>query len=417
MASDLLAVDIALERILAALTVLPAEIVPVSDALGRVTAEPIRARRTQPPVAVSAMDGYAVRAVDVASVPATLRRIGAAPAGGAFAGRVAEGEAVRIFTGGPVPEGADAIVLQEDADASSEDDGATIMVREGAPAGTFVRPAGLDFREGDVGVAAGRRLTARDIGLAAAMNAPWIAVRRRPRVAILSTGDEIVRPGELSDPLRIVSSNAYALAAAVRAIGGEPIDLGIAPDDSDALRALAAGARGADLLVTTGGASVGRHDLVQEALGDSAFGPDALEVGFWKIAMRPGKPLIFGRLGTVPMLGLPGNPVSTMVCATVFLKPALERMLGLPTGPATLVEAVLATDLKTNDQRQDYLRATSEPGADGRRWVTPFSRQDSSMMSRLAAADCLVVRPPHDPALSRGDSVRILPLDNGFLSI
>ena len=249
------------------------------------------------------------------------------------------------------------------------------------------------------------------------MNVPWIRVHRRPRVAILSTGDEIVRPGELTDPSRIVSSNAYALAAVVRAVGGEPVDLGIAPDDSDALRTLAAGARGSDLLVTTGGASVGSHDLVQSALGDTALGADALKLGFWKIAMRPGKPLIFGHLGPVPMLGLPGNPVSTMVCATVFLRPALERLLGLPENSTALVEAVLAVDLKPNDRRQDYLRATSVPGPDGRRMVTPFDRQDSSMMSRLAGADCLVVRPPHDPARRRGDTVGILPLDGGFLSI
>lgn len=417
MANDLLPVEEALERILSALSPLPAEMVSVSEALGRVTAEPIHARRTQPPVAVSAMDGYAVRAADVTTVPATLRRVGSAPAGGGYPGTVGPGEAVRIFTGGPVPDGADAIVLQEDVDAATEEDGAEILVREGAAAGTFVRPAGLDFRAGDVGVPAGRRLTARDIGLAAAMNVPWIRVSRRPRVAILSTGDEIVRPGEMVEETSIVSSNAYALAAVVRAVGGEAIDLGIAPDDRDALRTLAAGARGADLLVTSGGASVGRHDLVQEALGDGSLGADALRVGFWKIAMRPGKPLIFGHLGAVPMLGLPGNPVSTMVCATVFLRPALERMLGLAAGPPALSEAVLAVDLEPNDRRQDYMRATSEPGPDGRRLVTPFVRQDSSMMSRLAGADCLVVRRPHDPARRRGDTVAILLLDGGFLSI
>jgi len=417
-ASDLLPVEDALARILEAFSPLAAEVVPVSEALGRVSADPITARRTQPPMAVSAMDGYAVRAADVAAVPTRLRRVGSAPAGGGHAGTVGVGEAVRIFTGGPVPDGADCIVLQEDVDAASEEDGAEIVVREGAAAGTFIRPAGLDFRTGDIGVPGGRRLTARDVGLAAAMNVPWIKVRRRPRVAILSTGDEIVRPGELDEPTRIVSSNAYALAAVVRAVGGEAIDLGIAPDDREALRAMAAGARGADLLVTSGGASVGSHDLVQEALGDGSMGADALKIGFWKIAMRPGKPLIFGHLGAVPMLGLPGNPVSTMVCATVFLRPALERMLGLaPAGPAALAEAVLAVDLMPNDRRQDYMRATSEPGPGGRRLVTPFVRPDSSMMSRLAEADCLVVRPPHDPARSRGDTVAILPLDSGFLSI
>lgn len=415
--SDLLPVADALDRILSAMTAMPAEIVALTDALGRVTAEPITARRTQPPTDVSAMDGYAVRAVDVASVPVTLRRVGSAPAGGRFTGTVGPGECVRIFTGGPVPSGADAIVIQEDVDADGEEDGAVVTVRDGATAGTYIRPAGLDFREGDLGITAGKRLSARDIGLAATMNVPWIAVRRKPRVAILSTGDEIVRPGELTDPSRIVSSNAYALAAIVRAIGGEPVDLGIAPDDEGALRRIAGGARGVDLLVTTGGASVGRHDLVQKALGDGTFGADALEVGFWKIAMRPGKPLIFGRFAGVPMLGLPGNPVSTVVCATVFLRPAIETMLGLSTVGAREEDAVLAVDLKENDRRQDYVRATSRTDDTGRRVVRPFSRQDSSMMSRLAAADCLIVRPAHDPSRKAGDAVRVLCLDGDFLSI
>lgn len=415
--SDLLPVDEARRRILAAVPLMASEMVALTDALGRVTAEPIRARRTQPPVAVSAMDGYAVRAADVAAVPATLQRVGTAPAGGAFTGTVGAGECVRIFTGGPLPAGADTIVIQEDVDAASEQDGATVTVRESATAGTYVRPAGLDFNEGDLGIPAGRRLSARDIGLAATMNVPWLSVRRKPRVAILSTGDEIVRPGELTDPSRIVSSNAYALAAVVRAVGGDPVDLGIAPDDEGALKQIAAGARGADMLVTTGGASVGRHDLVQSALGAGEFGADALEVGFWKIAMRPGKPLIFGRFAGVPMLGLPGNPVSTVVCATVFLRPALETMLGLETVGAREEEAILAVDLKQNDRRQDYVRATWQTGDDGLKHVAPFSLQDSSMMSRLAAADCLIVRPAHDPSRKAGDRVRILCLDNDFLSI
>lgn len=417
MSDNLLPVSEALTRILSAMTPLPAETVALTEALGRVTAEPITARRTQPPVAVSAMDGYAVRAQDVAAVPVTLKRVGSAPAGGIFEGAVGPGECVRIFTGGPVPAGADAIVIQEDVDADSEEDGAAVTVRESAAPGTYVRPAGLDFSAGDLGLAAGRRLTARDIGLAATMNVPWIQVRRKPRVAILSTGDEIVRPGELTDPMRIVSSNAYALAAVVRAVGGEPVDLGIAPDDEGALRRIASGARGVDMLVTTGGASVGRHDLVQKALGDGEFGADALEVGFWKIAMRPGKPLIFGRFAGVPMLGLPGNPVSTVVCATVFLRPAIEMMLGLQTIGAREEDAVLAVDLKQNDRRQDYVRATWEADDDGRRRVRPFTRQDSSMMSRLAAADCLIVRPAHDPSRRAGETVRVLCLDGDFLSI
>ena len=417
MPTDLLAVDEARSRILDAVIAMPTETVALTEALGRVTSEPVVARRTQPPVAVSAMDGYAVRAADVAKVPATLTRIGSAPAGGVFPGTVGPGQAVRIFTGGPVPHGADAIVIQEDVDADSEADGATVTVREGATAGTYIRPAGLDFSAGETGIPAGRRITARDVGLAAAMNVPWIPVHRRPRIAILSTGDEIVRPGDADDGRKIFSSNTYALAALIRAVGGDPVDLGIAPDDSDALQRIASGARGTDFLVTTGGASVGRHDLVQQALGDGAFGADALDVGFWRIAMRPGKPLIFGRFAGIPMLGLPGNPVSTMVCATIFLRPALERMLGLSETEVRLSPAILDADMAENDRRQDYVRATLRTDTDGRHRVTPFPRQDSSMMSRLARADCLIVRPPHDPSRAAGDAVSVLLLGSDFLSI
>ncbi len=417
MASDLLLVADARARILAAVSPMPHETVSLTEALGRVTAEPVQARRTQPPVAVSAMDGYAVRSVDVTTVPTRLTRIGAAPAGDRFAGTVGAGQTVRIFTGGPVPDGADAIVIQEDVDADSEEDGAQVTIRDAVAPGTYIRPAGLDFQAGETGIPANRRLTARDVGLAAAMNVPWLTVHRRPRVAILSTGDEIVRPGDADDGQKIFSSNTFGLAALVRAVGGEPIDLGIAPDDEDALRQLAAGAKGTDMLVTTGGASVGRHDLVQKALGDRALGQDALDVSFWRIAMRPGKPLIFGRFFGVPMLGLPGNPVSTMVCGMIFLRPALERMLGLEVGDLQTRTAVLETDLAENDRRQDYVRATERVAADGQRLVTPFPRQDSSMMSRLARADSLIVRPPHDPSRRAGDLVDILPLQGEFLSV
>ena len=392
---------------------MPGEEVSVDAALGRVLAEPARARRDQPPWAVSAMDGYAVRAADVASVPAALTRIGSAPAGRAFAGTVGPGEAVRIFTGGQVPDGADAIVVQEDADAEAERDGARIEVREGAPAGRYIRPAGLDFRAGETGVPAGRALTARDVGLAAAMNLPWLAVRRRPRVAILATGDEIARPGEELGPGRIVSSNGYALAALVRACGGEPVALGIAPDTVEGIQRMARGARGADLLLTTGGASVGEHDLIQAALGPEALGPDGLEVDFWRIAMRPGKPLIFGRIGGTPMVGLPGNPVSTLVCGLVFVRPAIEAMLGLERPAAPNPRARLARPLAANDRRQDYLRATLSTDAAGERVVDPFDRQDSSMLARLARADCLVPRPPRDPPRAAGEWMETLAFPTG----
>jgi molybdopterin molybdotransferase len=391
------------QRILAAFEKLPPVLVPLGEALGRVLAEDVAARVTQPPVAMSAMDGYAVRAADVATVPATLRQVGAAPAGGAFDGAVGPGECVRIFTGGPMPRGADAVVIQEDTMA----DGAAITVREGVTPGRYVRPAGLDFKAGDVGIRAGRLLNARDIGFAAAMNHPWLKVIRKPRVAIISTGDEVVLPGDPLGPHQIVSSNGPSLAAFVAASGGEPVNLGIAPDSAAALQSMADGARGADLLVTTGGASVGDHDLVRSALGERG-----LVLDFWQIAMRPGKPLIFGRIGDTPLLGLPGNPVSSLVCALVFLRPALNRMLGLPEPTDTeRPTARLGRDLEANDRREDYLRAALTVDAAGRLVATPFEKQDSSMLSLLAKADCLVVRPPHAPAAKAGEAVEIVPLD------
>jgi len=384
-------------RILAALTATAPETVPLAEAAGRILARPVEARLTQPPAAVSAMDGYAVRGAD-ARLDARLRVIGAAPAGHPFAGAVGAGEAVRIFTGAFIPNGADAILLQEDATA----EGGDVLVREAVTPGRWVRPAGLDFSAGEELLAPGRRLTARDIGLAAAANHPWLAVHRRPRIGILATGDEIALPGDPLPPGGIVSSNAHALAALVRALGAEPVVLPIAPDDADAIATLAQGARGCDMLVTTGGASVGEHDLVQKALGPKGFALD-----FWQIAMRPGKPLIWGRLGETPMLGLPGNPVSALVCAVVFLLPAIAVMAGLPAAPTPSAAAIAGADLAANDQREDYLRCVlSEDGA----VATPFGRQDSSMLKTLARADGLLIRAPHAPALAAGAPVRVIRL-------
>jgi molybdopterin molybdotransferase len=397
-----ISVEEARRRLLSPLAPLGAEQVSLSNALGRVLAEDVAARRTQPPFAASAMDGYAVRAADVARVPARLKVVGSVPAGQAYDGTVGRGEAVRIFTGAPVPAGADAIVIQED----TERDGDIVTVREGAAAGTYVRPAGLDFREGDIGLRAGRRLSARDVGLAAAMNRPWLLLRRQPRVAILPTGDEVVMPGDPVGPNQIVSSNGLALAALVTQCGGIPVQLPIAPDDSSALQRIAAGAAGADFLITTGGASVGDHDLVREALQASG-----LTLDFWKIAMRPGKPLMVGRYRDTPMMGLPGNPVSTLVCGLLFLKPAIERLLGLETAEMPAARARLMQKLPANDQRQDYLRAKLSRADDGTFEVRPFDRQDSSMMSALAHSDCLIVRPPLAAAASSGDSVEIILLD------
>ena len=394
------------QRILADLAVIPAEQVGLNEALGRVLAEDVASRRTQPPQAVSAMDGYAVRAADVAKVPASLNVIGSAPAGDPFDGSLSAGEAVRIFTGAAVPAGADAIVIQED----TERDGETVIVKESAAAGRYVRPAGLDFATGDVLLETGRVLNARDIGLAAAMNVPWLKVRRQPRVALLATGDEIVLPGEDFGPSDIVSSNTFALDGLVRASGGVPITLGIAADNEASIRALAESAKGADILVTTGGASVGEHDLVQAALGDVG-----LKVDFWQIAMRPGKPLIFGRLGATPMLGFPGNPVSSMVCGMLFLRPALAAMLGMAVVEPRLETAILGADLGKNDRREDYLRATLNFDGAGNRVATPFPVQDSSNFSRLVQADCLVVRAPHAPPAKAGETVSYIALGGGLI--
>lgn len=389
------------ERLIAMIAPLGAEQVALSEALGRVLAEDVVARRTQPPWAVSAMDGYAVRAADVASVPTRLKVIGSVPAGRAYDGTVKAGEAVRIFTGAPVPEGADAIVIQEDTDRQGD----LVEVREGAPKGRYVRPAGLDFREGEVGLKAGRKLSVADVGFAAAMNRPWLLVHRKPRVAILPTGDEVVMPGDPVGPNQIVSSNGIALAALVTLSGGVPVHLAIAPDDNSALQRIAAGAAGADLLLTTGGASVGDHDLVRGALGAAG-----LSLDFWTVAMRPGKPLMVGRYRETPMIGLPGNPVSTLVCGLLFAKPAMAKMSGITEVFDPPQRARLKIPLEENDRRQDYLRSTLSRAADGTLEAEPFKKQDSSMISLLARADCLVIRAPHAAPAKAGDWVDIVPL-------
>jgi len=401
-----ISVEEALSRLLAPLERLPIEQISIVDGLGRVLAEDLAARRTQPPFAVSAMDGYAVRAGDLASVPVELRIVAEVPAGAGFGGHVGPGEAARIFTGAPMPAGTDTIVIQED----TQREGDRVQVLEGAARGRYVRREGLDFSEGDVLLRAGQRLTARDIGLAAAMNRPWLFVHRRPRVGILSTGDEIVMPGDPFGPHQIVSSNSLSLSAFVAACGGIPVSVGNAPDDPAALRQVAAATRGVDLLVTTGGASVGEHDLVRDVLG-----ADGLELDFWQIAMRPGKPLMVGRYRGTPMVGLPGNPVSTLVCALLFLRPALERLSGAASVEEAAPTARLGTALPKNDRRQDYLRSRLARAADGTLEVFPFEVQDSSMMRLLSEADCLVVRPPHAPAIAAGATVSIVPFPGGAL--
>lgn len=405
----MLSVADATQQIHAAFAPLPAETVGLDRALGRVLAEPVIARLSQPPADASAMDGYAVRAADIATLPARLKVTGSIAAGAAPTQALKPGEAMRIFTGAFLPEGGDSVVIQENCDR----DGDVVTVREGSNTrGQHVRQKGNDFRQGEIGIEHGRQLTARDVALAAAMNWPFLAVTRKPRIAILSTGDELQHPGEILGPAQIVASNGFGLAALVTACGGEPNYLGIARDNLADLDRMIAAAGGADLLVTTGGASVGEHDLIQKAL--AARGA---KLDFWKIAMRPGKPVMFGALGAMPVLGLPGNPVSALVTATLFLKPAIEKMLGRVGGATFPATAKLGAAMKANDQRQDYLRATLDRDAEGALVATPFSKQDSAMLSLIAKADALIVRPPHAPEAKAGDTTEIVPLAGGSESI
>ena len=387
-------------RIASAFKTVEAERVAIADADARVLAEDVSARASQPPEPVSSMDGYALRAADTTSPGAKLKQIGSAPAGHPFRGRVGQGETVRIFTGGVVPDGADTILIQEDATVEGE----TIIANRATIPGKHIRVAGLDFKQGETLLRAGTRLSARDLSLLASADVADVAVRRQPRVAFAATGDELSRPGEPRKPGGIVASSGYSLASLIRQWGGEPVDLGILPDTEDAIQSVAERAQGADLIVTMGGASVGDHDLVQRALGPKGFALD-----FWKIAMRPGKPLIFGRLGKTPLLGLPGNPVSTLVCAILFVKPSLAALLGTPFREETIA-ARLSGALKENDTRQDYIRATLAL-RNGVYWAEPFSVQDSSMLSIFARADGLIVRAPHAPAAHAGEKVAVLILE------
>ncbi|AZO77168.1 MULTISPECIES: gephyrin-like molybdotransferase Glp [unclassified Bosea (in: a-proteobacteria)] len=381
----------------------PAETLALAQCAGRVLAEDVAALRTQPPFANSAMDGYAVRGKDLAR-GAQLRVIGESAAGRGFSGRISLGETVRIFTGAPLPEGADTILIQEHAEGVGSP---VIRVVKPTDPGQFVRLAGLDFRTGEVLLKAGRRLDSAALGLAAAAGHPTLAVRRKPLVAILATGDELVLPGETVGPDQIVASNSFALAALVEQAGGTALDLGIARDNHPDLAGKIEAARtaGADVLITLGGASVGEHDLVQAALK-----AQGMELGFWKIAMRPGKPMMMGRLGAMVALGLPGNPVSSIVCGHLFAMPLVEALLGVEDPARDRSEpAILAIDLPANDERQDYLRATFET-ADGERRVRPFAKQDSSMLANLSRAEALVIRPVFAKAAKAGDSCRVIRL-------
>jgi molybdopterin molybdotransferase len=409
----LLSVDAAMALLLADIEPMPGEQVALLDARHRILAAPLSANRTQPPFDVSAMDGYAVRAADVAKVsvahPARLKLIGASAAGQRFSGQVGPGTAVRIFTGAPVPAGADAIVIQENTTRDPADPG-IVLVTDGVPEAAHLRRAGGDFTTGATLLEVGRRLSAREITLAASMGHATVSVRRRPRVAIIATGNELVLPGMPSGPDQIVCSNPYGVAFMASGAGADVTFLGIAGDTRAELDRRLDAAAGANVVVTIGGASVGDHDLVAPVLAARGMTP-----AFWKIAMRPGKPLLFGRLaqagGIQRVLGLPGNPVSALICARVFLVPLIERLTGLAATASAPRLVPSAVPLEANGPRTHYMRAVVGPDARGDETVTPLRSQDSSLLSVLNQANCLLIRATDAGPLPQGASVPILPLD------
>lgn len=399
--TDLLDLDEAQRRLMAAVTPLPIEEVPLREAAGRRVAVPLAYRLTQPPFDASAMDGYAIRFDDL---PGPWKVVGESAAGRPWGGVLKPGAAVRIFTGAPVPAGADTVIVQEEVERDGD---VARQSGEGPPRrGAHIRQRGLDFLEGSVAAQAGERLTPAKLGLLAAGGHGTVPVRRRPRVALLATGDELVPPGATPEPGQIVSSNGVMLAALLQSAGAEVADMGIVPDRREALAKALRQAQTADLIVTIGGASVGDHDLVLPVLTNLGA-----KIDFWKVAIKPGKPLLAGRLGPALVLGLPGNPVSAFVCAVLFALPLLRAMQGSPDLLPRTIEARLAKPLPANGGRRDHLRAVLRDGL-----VTPADRQDSSMLSVLAAASALIVRPEWAHASEAGDMVSVIPLELHFPS-
>lgn len=410
---SLLPVKEARKRILATAKPLENELVSLAKAGDRVLAEDLTASRDQPPFSASAMDGYAVRHADIATLPCRLTIVGEAAAGHAFGGSIGAGECVRIFTGAPVPDGADSVVIQENTVPVEKD---RVQINKGEAKGRYVRSSGLDFKAGETRLHRGRILDAGALSLAAAMNIDRLPVIRKPRVAIIATGDELVFPGSKPAADQIIASSSFGVADLVRRAGGEPTDLGIATDSVEALseKFNQTGCVEADIVITLGGASVGDHDLVRDALAARK-----IELDFWKLAMRPGKPVMFGidqsRRVPVHVIGLPGNPVSSLVCTEIFIKPLIRKMLGLPT-QTNWQDGVLGIDIPANDEREEYMRARLEQ-RDGRWVVTPFDSQDSSIISLYDAADCLMLRPASGPQMPAGSPCQFLPLGNKFSPI
>jgi len=397
-----LSVPEALARILDGVSILGFEDVDLVAARGRLLARSLSARHSQPPFDASAMDGYAVRGADVQTLPARLEVVGEAAAGHPYPGALDEGQAVRIFTGAPVPDGADAIVIQE----NTQRDGSFVIVREGTPDPGHIRKRGSDFSDGATLLPAGVRLEPRYLALAASMGHGRLPVVRKPVIAILATGDELVEPGGSLGPGQIICSNPYGVAAMVEGAGAEARIIGIARDTAESLTKRLAAAEGADILVTIGGASVGDHDLVARVLQ-----ANGMTLDFWKIAMRPGKPLIFGRRGPQRIIGLPGNPVSSLICTRVFVVPLIQRLLGLGPEADALETARLLHALERNGPRQHYMRARLTTAEDGTLEVSTVASQDSSLLASLASADCLIVREAHAGALPAGSSVYIMRID------
>ncbi|WP_343562689.1 molybdopterin molybdotransferase MoeA [Kiloniella sp. b19] len=404
-ASPLLPQEEAFDILLKELSAVGSEDIPLVEAQGRVLSGDVVARLTHPKRAVSAMDGYAVHSNSIKTVPVDLDVVEVAQAGGALPRSLPQGKACRIFTGAPLPEGADTIVIQENTEKPSE---TTVRVLQSENPGRFVRPAGLDFSAGDIGIRAGKRLNDRDLALAAAMGYSWLSVRRRPRIGILATGDEVVLPGEPMADNQIISSNTIALTGFVKNQECDPVFLGIARDNEDDLKdKVLSQLAQFDLIVTTGGASVGDFDLVRRLLAEE----EETRVYFSKLAVRPGKPVIFAKRRGIPVLALPGNPVSAIVGAHTMLKLALQCLSGLSNPSLAYDSAILGSVIPENDQRMEYMRAELSFSETGTLLVTPYSKQDSGMLSTLQKATALIIRPALSPVMKPGDSVRIIRLD------